>query len=365
MRKFLLTRAFENPFVHRYPLIQIGEIHQKVGESKKITGIKFTKMIEVCKKDNRRRKMTDKEMATMWKAEIEKGLQKVQELREKLKPVEFSSKLWEKYRGAYGDVREDVAFLFCPEDLVPDTEKLWRLDTEEKSNYEITLNNLNENLAHQLTFYEASYLAMPYLVLLLEKKRQEENFDWEMKIICVAGDLLATDNPYCGGGNEEQLEEKEVLESYKLSIDMLKEMTKDFLNTNMEQLKEQDSDFLKYFCTDILAILGDRDMAYQMLVGQWEQCPVSCPVCGYYDEDMEADGLYDKKQLKNIEPAESVIGKWDGKSYENTYLWFSNLVYSLGVEDEWKISYYYGTYTCPECGSKGPLNEWMKETETN
>ncbi len=69
--------------------------------------------------------------------------------------------------------------------------------------------------------------------------------------------------------------------------------------------------------------------------------------------------------MKNIEPAESVIGKWDGKSYDNTYLWFSNLVHSLGVEDEWKISYYYGTYTCPECGNKGPLNEWMKETETN
>ena len=71
-----------------------------------------------------------------WKAEIEKGLRQVQELRERLKPVEFGSKAWEKYKGAYGDAREDTAFLFCPEELIPETEKLRRLDREEKSRSE-------------------------------------------------------------------------------------------------------------------------------------------------------------------------------------------------------------------------------------
>lgn len=33
------------------------------------------------------------------------------------------------------------------------------------------------------------------------------------------------------------------------------------------------------------------------------------------------------------------------------------------MEEEWKVPYYYGTYTCPECGSRGILIEWMKETE--
>ena len=39
-------------------------------------------------------RIPDKEAArnaAMWKAEIEKGLQEVQELRERLKPVEFAS----------------------------------------------------------------------------------------------------------------------------------------------------------------------------------------------------------------------------------------------------------------------------------
>ena len=100
-----------------------------------------------------------------------------------------------------------------------------------------------------------------------------------------------------------------------------------------------------------------------MIMGSWEQCPVCCPDCGFYDEDMDADGFYDQEQLKKIEPAASVIGKWDGKNYEDTYLWFSNLAHDLGAEDAWKIAYYYGTYTCPECGSRGILIEWMKRSE--
>lgn len=298
----------------------------------------------------------------MWKAKIEEGLQEVQKLRDRLKPVEFSSGLWEQYTGAYGDIREDVAFLFCPEELIPETGKLRRLDPEEKSDYEIIFDNLCENLTHQLSLYDGTYLAVPYLVLLLEKRRQKQDYEWEKKIIQAAGDVLSTDIPYCGGGDETQMPE-EVMESYQMSVEILQEMTKDFLERNMERLKEEDPGWLQYFCTDLMAILGDREAAFQMLIGQWEQCPVSCPECNYYDEDMEADGFYDQEQLKKIEPAQSVIGKWDGKSYEDTYLWFSNLVHELGVEDEWKVPYYYGTYTCPECGSRGILIEWMKKTE--
>lgn len=308
--------------------------------------------------------MTNEEQSAMWKAEIEKGLEKVQTLREKLKPVEFASKLWETYRGAYGDVREDVAFLFCPKDLIPETEKIRRLDVEDKDSYEITFDNLSENLTHQLSLYDASYLVMPYLVLLLELKRQEDDFQWQMKVIALAGDVLATDIPDCGGGSEgEARMPGNVMESYHLSVAALREMTKEFLDKNMDRLKEEESEWLQYFSTDLLAILGDKEAAYQMLIGQWEQCPLSCPNCGYYDEEMESDGFYDREQLKKIEPAPSVIGKWDGKSYEDTYVWFCNLVHLLGVKDEWKVPYYFGTYTCPECGSRGILIEWMKEDQ--
>lgn len=314
--------------------------------------------------------MTEEEMSRMWVKEIEKGLKSVQELVFKLKPIKFTSPLWNQYRGAYGDVREDVAFLFCPSELMPDTEKIRRLDAEEKDNYEINFDNLSENLTHQLSLYDAAYLVMPYLVLLLEKKRQENNFDWQMKIIMLAGDVLSTDIPYFGGGSEEANMPEEIMESYRLSVDVLKEKTKDFLNQNIDKLKEQDSYLLNYFCAEVLAILGDREAAYSLIMGG---CYVTCPNCGYYDENIESDEFryydpeteppefFDREQIGEIKPAQSVIGKWDGKSYEDTYLWLSNLTHLLGADIEWKIPYYYGTYTCPSCKSKGILIEWMKE----
>ena len=297
----------------------------------------------------------------MWKAQIEKGLQEVQTLRDRLKPVPFDSGLWEKYTGAYGEVREDVAFLFCPAELVPETKKMRRLDREEKGSYEIIFDNLSESLAHQLSLYDGSYLAMPYLVLLLEKKRRNQDYEWEKKIISLAGDILSTDIPCYGGGSEgERQVPEEIMESYDQSVALLQEMTDAFLRQNMKRLKEEDPAWLQYFSTDLLAILSDREAAFQMLMGQWEQCPVSCPECGYYDEDMEADGFYDKGQLKKIEPVVPSEKNWDQISPKDTRHWFDSLVRELGVEDAWKVSYYYGTYTCPDCGSKGILIEWMK-----
>ncbi len=309
--------------------------------------------------------MTREEQSDMWKAEIEKGLKKVQTLREELRPVEFASGLWEQLKGAYGDVREDVAFLFCPREMIPETKKIRRLDFEDKDSYEIIFDNLSENLTHQLSLYGGTYLAMPYLALLLELKRLEGDFDWQMKIIALAGDLMATDIPYCGGGSENQETlPREVLDSYRLSVAKIQEMTKAFLDRNMDRLRQVEPQWMRqYFCTDALAILGDPEAAYQMLMGQWEQCPLSCPDCGYYDEDMEADGFSNEEQLAKIEPAPSVIGQWDKESYEDTYVWFSNLVHLLEVEDAWKAAYYFGTYTCPVCGSKGTLIEWMKENQ--
>lgn len=310
--------------------------------------------------------MADSEsMAVKWKEEIEKSLAEMSELRERLHPVDFSSKLWETYRGAYGDVREDVAFLFCPKELMPEMEKIRRLDFEEKGDDQIDFDNLCENLSHQLSFYDATYLAMPYFVLLLEKKRREQDFDWQFQIILQAGIILSTDVPYEGAEEDKKKVAPEVMESYLLSIDILREMTKEFLKQNMDKIKNMDPMDVQYFCTANLAIFSDPQAAFQLLIGSWEQCPVCCPECEYFDEEMEGDGFYDEELVKEkVEPAPSVLGDWDGESFEgtDTYVWFSNLAHMLGAKDEWKIPYYYGTYTCPECGSKGVLIEWMKES---
>ncbi|NBH32448.1 hypothetical protein D3Z58_02465 [Clostridiaceae bacterium] len=315
------------------------------------------------------REMTEKELSDMWKEAIEKSLQEVGELRKQLNPVPFSSPLWEKYHGAYGDVREDVAFLFCPKELVPKMDKIMRLDFEEKEDDRINFDNLCENLSHQLSFYDATYLVLPYFVLFLEKKRLEEDFRWQMRILLHAGVILSTELPgeaplvRTFGVSEEKVSE-EIQESYQLSKEILREKAKEFITQYIEEIKEEEEEDLNYFATGLLAILGDSEAANRLMIGGWEQVIVQCPECDYYDEDMEINGFGDIKGIEaKIKPASSVIGKWDGKNFDDTYVWFSNLVHDLGIEDEWKLPYYYGTYTCPECGSKGVLMDWMKASE--
>ena len=122
--------------------------------------------------------------------------------------------------------------------MIPETTKIRRLDFEEKGYYEIIFDNLWENLTHQLSLYPAIYLAVPYLVMLLEKKKREGKADWEFKIISVLGDILATDIIACGGGQQGELPEQ-VWESYQKSVKRLQKMTKEYLVRNKEALKNK------------------------------------------------------------------------------------------------------------------------------
>ena len=300
--------------------------------------------------------MTDLEKSDMWKKAIEQTLSELQTLRERLQPVPFSSPLGELYHGAYGDTREDVAFLFCPKHLIPEMVKTRRLDFDEKDDYQINFDNLCENLSHQLSFYNATYLTMPYLVLLLEKVRREQDFKWQFHIILNAGIILSTEETFSGQPSLPP----EIQTSYELSKELLRDMSKDFLKQNFDQIMQEDEDDRLYLATALLAIFGDPGAALQLVMGSWEQTPIICPECDYFDEDME-DGFYNETLIKEkIVPAESVIGKWDEKSFEDTYLWFSNLLHKLELKEGWKLPYYYGTYTCPECGNKSVLMDWMK-----
>lgn len=76
----------------------------------------------------------------------------------------------------------------------------------------------------------------------------------------------------------------------------------------------------------------------------------------------ELDGDYtncieDEALNSLITPAGLVTGQWDRKSFDNTYVWLSNVLQLLGNDnDAAKLSYFYGTFNCPECGAKdGPV----------
>lgn len=272
-----------------------------------------------------------------------------------IKLIELNSKLWETFRGAYGNVSKEVAILLGELNIEPQ-EKLCRLDTEEKENYYIAFDNLCENLSHQMSFYSATYLALPYLVKILERDSRFRTFERTLTMLSKIGLCLATDIP-CN--YREQLAEGEILISYEASILKLQELTKQFIKQYREKIKKLDFNERTMLITAILAILGDREVAFILTMSCWDECYMLCERCEYCEEELI---LSDDEAKEAITPAESMIGKWDGSSYEDTYLWLSNTINMFGAKEELEIlSYYYGTYTCPECGNKKKVIDFMKQ----
>lgn len=268
--------------------------------------------------------------------------------------VALDSKLWEIFRGAYGNVSKEVAILMG-EPIREKQEKLRRLDPEEKEDYRIAFDNLCENLYHQMSFYTATYLVLPYLVTLFERDNEFSSFEWKLTMISELGGCLATDFP---GNHKEQLTDKSILEAYEASILKLQELTKQFLEQYEENIKRLDFNERSMLVTAVLAIFGERETAFILTMSYWDTCCMFCDNCEYCEEDL---ALSEEEAKETIVPAEAVIGEWDGSSYEDSWLWISNVLNQLGAQEELEIlSYYYGTYTCPECGKKESVLEFMK-----
>lgn len=254
--------------------------------------------------------------------------------------IDFESDFWERYRGAYGNIKEWVQI------LVQDTQR-------QQESYQEAFDNLSQSITHQMSFYPATYLVVPYLLELLNRMQQQHDFDWQCKIIEVVGTCLATQS------QEYPVEvEKELIENYQRCVNIFKEKTKQLIACYQAQLKQLDWNTKNYFETAVLSILGDSQAAFAIILSGWTDCNIACEQCDFYDENLD---LEIEEQRQKIIPADTLMDKWDNQSLQNTYLWFCNLLHLLGDEkSQEKLRYYYGTYTCPECGKQGLVIEMMK-----
>ena len=197
----------------------------------------------------------------------------------------LDSPLWEVYRGAYGNVREEVAILAGPEKDAPEVGRLRRLDTAEKSDFQVAFDNLCENLSHQMTFYEALYLALPYMVKLLSRKIAENDFTWQVNIFSEIGCCLATDIPNQRSQEFETAMPPEILESYQAAILRLQEYAKKFVLNNADKigaLPEWDREFL---LVGLLGVFGNHALASILILSDDNNCGLACPNCDFYDEE--------------------------------------------------------------------------------
>ncbi len=265
---------------------------------------------------------------------------------------ELDSPLWEAYRGAYGNVREYLMILMGERELAPETFKLRRLDKTPKTNSEMAFDNLCENLWHQMSFYPATWLAMPYLARLMENWEKEKDREWLFQGILAAGSCLATDV------YDSRPEDACVQESYENAILQIRAITTDFLAEHMDYVQEKDIGWRRGFAFAVTAILGEKRLAFMLTMSGLESCYIVCPGCENCDEDMEF-GYFDLSE--RIEKAEAPDEKWDGVSLADGKLWLFNLFALLDdTEGMERLCYYFGTYTCPECGEQTPVFTGME-----
>ncbi len=306
--------------------------------------------------------------------------------------------LWEVYRGAYGNVAAEVEVMMGAREEAPEALKLRRLETVPKTNYEIVFDNLFENLYHQMSFYQATWLVIPYLAKIMSKWEEEEDLEWVFRGIMAAGSTLATDvfgdrpedNRY---GEEDMLwtdrygdkaegiseadrygdkaedrtwadtydgkpKEISVYESYQNAIKQIQAITVNFLAEHLAYVLEKGDYRRSEFAVAVSAILGERKLAYMLFLSSLNACYVVCPACDNCDEEMEI-GYFDLSE--RIEPADIPAGKGDSKSPGDAKQWLYNLFALLedhmGLE---YLRYIFGIYTCPECGEKIPVLAGME-----
>ena len=262
-----------------------------------------------------------------------------------MKFIPLDSALWEQYPGAYGSVSGEIAFLMG-ESTAPQV-KLRRLDPEEKDQERVAFDNLCENLSHQMSFYPALYLALPYMVKLLGQKAGD--YDWQLLIFSEIGICLATDVTW---ENEPapRLPE-DITESCREAAAILAERAERFLKENRKKLRREGTFERRRLCLGLYGLLGDRREAFALVMNQWETCYVHCTHCGYLDEDLE---LIDGKQRRKLRP----LRFWQKKPAAFTR--FRRILHQMGDwEGDELLACYYGGYVCPACGKQSDVMEGL------
>lgn len=265
---------------------------------------------------------------------------------------ELNSQVWAFYTGAYGDVWDYINILMGERDVAPEQKKLRRLENIPKTNYEIAFDNLCENLWHQMSFYPATWLVLPYLAKLMEGWEKAGDLEWMFKGILAAGNFLATD---VWG---DRPDEESIAESYHNAMMQIRVMTIDFLALHMDYVRREELQWERELAVAATAILGERELAYMLILSGFDSCYVVCSGCEYCDEEMEF-GYFDL--AGRIEAAEIPDGQWDGENLEDVRVWLFNLLGLMGdAEGAEMLRYFLGTYTCPQCGRRTAVLAGMR-----
>lgn len=218
------------------------------------------------------------------------------------------------------------------------------------------IENICDNLTHQMTFYSATYIVLPHMVNLLERTIKQQDFDHAFYLIFQLGICLATDI----SGNHMSRIDGPSLDNYHLAVKKLAGLTKRFINLNLHKIKDMDEQQRGMLLAGALAIFGAREAAFELaMTSDLEELGMMCGEdCEFFEEGFDP---YDQDNEHGVvKPAQYEAGKWDGQTFDHASCWTLALADLLGAKRELDaLRYFYGEFTCPECGKTKKVIDFM------
>lgn len=187
--------------------------------------------------------------------------------------LNFDSKLWyelesaysftDEFRENYGDIKEYVCILHEEREDIEMPVRIRRMERTQRSAYQIVFENVCENMSHQLTFYPISYIVLPYLVTLLEKKVQQKDVEWQRLIISEVGVALMGDTPRF----RVKKADKEIMRNYKKALRRFRKLVKKFYKENRKWVKQMNFNDKSQIVCGTSAILGIHWLPMVLVMG--------------------------------------------------------------------------------------------------
>lgn len=217
---------------------------------------------------------------------------------------------------------------------------------EGRGEFHENMENLGEDLSHQLSWYSATSYALPHLAALCPRLSKAD----KVYLVAQMGAAIAAESV------EPLKSDTEAFHEFHEGLDGLRQETVPLLtDPEVHAALREDAELGVMFALGALAIVGDRRHAYDLWYlsySTWEEGPGAC-ACGWEDETISF-----LETPEYFEPAE--IGLWDRQSLEKEAVWLNGLLSLIGDEMISPIlPLVYGTGICPECGKREPYWSWM------
>ncbi|MBE6764358.1 MAG: hypothetical protein E7546_00560 [Ruminococcaceae bacterium] len=142
-------------------------------------------------------------------------------MAKKITTEAIGSENWDKYYGAYGNMSEDIKALINDPDDKDATEKVY------------------QGINHQMSFYPAAYIVLPYLTDLLDRKIEAKDIEWAEYCLFNIAMTIASDNVFARDKEHKINMTSDIKGNYKRCVKKVRKTAKRFYRTYKDQLEHK------------------------------------------------------------------------------------------------------------------------------